>query len=59
MLPTYRNDFIEQSHDPVNIFLRRLRYTRSLIELSWAENGLDFDPYTILNRYILLSQEPI
>jgi hypothetical protein len=50
MLPTYRNDLTEQSQEQVYIFLRFGMYTRSLIELSCAGNGLDFDPYTILNR---------
>ena len=59
MLPTYRNDLTEQSQEQVYIFLRFGMYTRSLIELSCAGNGLDFDPYTILNKYILLSQAPI
>jgi len=50
MLPTYRNDFIEQSQEHVNIFLRLGRYTRSLIELSWAGKGFDLEPYTMLNK---------
>ena len=50
---------MEQSQEQVYIFLRLGIYNRSLIELSWAENGFDFDPYTMLNKYMLLSHDPI